>query len=246
MSDDGGVSVLKEHEAYVVTSWDDASKLDLKLADLLENYGIKGTFFVTTGDVGSEISLDDLRYLSEIHEVGAHTITHPYLTNLSLDAARKEILDSGKFLSEKLELPLDRMPFAYPYGRYSREHVEIVKSGGYCCARTTEPFHIDNPSNLYEMGVTVWTYPHAFKDLRGFLRVAKILPGIMGNPMGLKKWDSLAIKLFDVVRLRGGVFHLFGHSHQIEEKGLWNSLSDVLNYLAYHKDVIYSTLSGVL
>ena len=228
---------------YVVTSWDDITKLDLKLADLLENYGIKGTFFVITGEVGSKISLDDLGYLSEAHEVGAHTITHPHLPKLSLDAARKEVLDSGQFLSEKLDLPLDRMPFAYPYGEYSREHIILVKSAGYCCARTTEPFHINYPSNLYEMGVSVWAYPHAFQNLRGFLRVAKILPRILGNPMDLKKWDTLAKKLFDVVRLRGGTFHLFGHTHQIEEKDLWDRLRDVLNYLAYYKEVVYVTLS---
>jgi len=246
LNDDGGVSAVNEQVAYVVTSWDDTSKLDLKLANLLDNYGIKGTFFVTTGDVGSKISLDDLRYLSETHEVGAHTVTHPYLTRLALDSARKEILDSGKFLSDKLDLPLYKMPFAYPYGEYSEGHVDLVKSGGYCCARTTEPFHIDSPSNLYEIGVSVWAYPHAFKDLRGFLRLANIFPGIIGNPMDLKKWDTLAKKLFDVVRLKGGVFHLFGHSHQIEEKGLWNPLSNVLNHIGYCKDVIYSTMCGVL
>ena len=33
---------------YVTTSWDDGHSLDMKLYNLLEEYGLKGTFYITT------------------------------------------------------------------------------------------------------------------------------------------------------------------------------------------------------
>jgi peptidoglycan/xylan/chitin deacetylase (PgdA/CDA1 family) len=233
---------LEERKTYVITSWDDTTKLDLKLADLLEKYNIKGTFFVTTGWVGSKIGVDDLRHLSEAHEIGAHTISHPHLRKLSLADAEKEISKSGQFLSEKLDVPLYKMPFAYPYGEYSDEHVGLVKSAGYCCARTTKPFHIEQPYNLYEMGVSVWVYPHAFSDLIGIFRVARMLPGVLTNPAHVKKWGYLARHLFDMTMKKGGVFHLFGHAQQIDENNDWCNLDEVLNYIGLHKTVTYVTL----
>jgi len=37
----------------------------------------------------------------------------------------------------------------------------------------------------------------------------------------------------------GGIFHLWGHSWEIEKYGLWNELEKVLQMLAFKKDIAY-------
>ncbi|MFC5970128.1 polysaccharide deacetylase family protein [Halomarina salina] len=61
----------------------------------------------------SETGLRDLDDAGMV--VGAHTVTHPVLSRLSVAAQRREIRDSFDRLEEVVG-PLDVRPFAYPYG----------------------------------------------------------------------------------------------------------------------------------
>lgn len=68
-------------ELIVTTSWDDGSYLDLRLSSLLDKYGIKGTFYISPYYEYRERSLteNEIILLSKRGEIGAHTLTHPYL-----------------------------------------------------------------------------------------------------------------------------------------------------------------------
>lgn len=72
-------------------------------------------------------------------EIGAHTLTHPILACLALDAARREITDSGRALAATIARPV-RL-FAYPNGRpgtdFGPEHEQLVRDAGYAAALTT-------------------------------------------------------------------------------------------------------------
>ena len=72
-------------------------------------------------------------------EIGAHTVTHPILSNTAPDAARSEIEDSGRRLAEIVRHPV--RIFAYPNGKpgvdYRSEHVQMVRDAGYATAVTT-------------------------------------------------------------------------------------------------------------
>lgn len=72
-------------------------------------------------------------------EIGAHTVTHPILARIPLDAARQEILRSRQRLSEITGKPVHS--FAYPNGKpghdYRREHVGLVKEAGFEIAVST-------------------------------------------------------------------------------------------------------------
>ena len=71
-----------------IISFDDGVKEDLHSVELLERYGLKGTFFVTIGGIGSQISINDICHIAEVHEIGSHTITHPQLTEIPISSAR--------------------------------------------------------------------------------------------------------------------------------------------------------------
>jgi len=63
------------------------------------------------------------------HEIGAHTLTHPLLTKLSLDEARREIIDSKKMLEDIFGQPIRH--FCYPYGGRNEALAEMVREAGY-------------------------------------------------------------------------------------------------------------------
>jgi len=82
---------MESNRAIVTTSWDDGHKLDLKVARLLEKYGIKGTFYVSTFYLKDRLTNDNIREIDNFHEIRAHTLSHVTLTSVSFERAKKEI-----------------------------------------------------------------------------------------------------------------------------------------------------------
>jgi peptidoglycan/xylan/chitin deacetylase (PgdA/CDA1 family) len=66
---------------------------------------------------------------SELVTLGAHTLTHPFLSRLPRDAARAEIEDSRVLLSEMSGQDVRLMSF--PYGDYNQEVAAMCRTAGY-------------------------------------------------------------------------------------------------------------------
>ena len=88
----------------VTTSWDDGLLLDRKIADLLLKFGLKGTFYVSPNNrefpKNKLLTRTDIVSLSKNFEIGAHTLTHPALTEINADEAKKEIIKSKRYLEK--------------------------------------------------------------------------------------------------------------------------------------------------
>ena len=61
----------------------------------------------------------------------------------------------------------------------------------------------------------------------------------LDNMALLGNWLELGKRLFDSVLQNGGVWHLYGHSWEIDELGLWNELEEILDYISKRKEVLY-------
>ncbi len=218
---------------FVTTSWDDGHKLDVRLAALLKKYGIKGTFYIAPKDyeAASEERLTEtqIKTLSESFEIGAHTMTHAHLTKLSDSEAKKEIEDSKHHLESVTGKLVTA--FCYPRGEYRKKHVEMVRGAGFVYARTVERNSMALNDPPLEARTTVNTYNH-YSDL--------------SNIVYNFQWDTLAKARFDEVLANGGVFHLWGHSWEIEEHNDWEKLEDVLAYIAHKEKVKYVTNSELI
>lgn len=85
------------------------------------------------------LSWEEIKEMSENNiDFGAHTITHPILTRMSLEEARSEILESKRIIEEKTGKPVTT--FAYPNGDISNFNdaiKRILKDGGFQYACTT-------------------------------------------------------------------------------------------------------------
>ena len=91
-------------KVIVTTSWDDGHQLDLRLAQLLQDAGLKGTFYISPGNrelpERDRLNSQQVSDLSSAFEIGAHTLTHPRLPKVSLVDARREIAGSKVALEE--------------------------------------------------------------------------------------------------------------------------------------------------
>lgn len=230
--------------AIVTTSWDDGHVLDVRLAELLAARGIGGTFYVAPENVEFP-ARDRLRpaALGELaghFEIGGHTLTHRRLTTLSQAEADAEIRDGKTRLEEITRRPVTS--FCYPGGRYRAEHVPLLKNAGFRCARTVRRLSTGPIADPFSMHTTVQARPHP----RDWPRVAALSGYRPARTLRCTDWAALAVELFDRVRAGGGVFHLWGHSWEIDRLGQWDRLIRVLDHIAGHPEVSYTTNGGLL
>ncbi|MEO8428853.1 MAG: polysaccharide deacetylase family protein [Verrucomicrobiota bacterium] len=75
-------------------------------------------------------------------EIGAHTVNHPFLSDLPVTGQRVEIQESRRILRELTGRPVPY--FAYPSTDYSRETINLVKNAGYVAAFALAPRRISH------------------------------------------------------------------------------------------------------
>jgi len=223
----------------VTTSWDDGHPLDLKLAELLKKYNIKGTFYIPLSNPEMEgLNEKDIQILAKDFEIGAHTLTHVDLTTISLKEARKEINESKKLLEEITNEEVKM--FCYPKGHYNRQIINLVKETGFMGARTVECFRLEMPRNPYRMWTTIHVHPSSIRKNLGNCMHNKNIRGLFSFLKNFgKSWKDLARYYFDCVYKHGGVFHLWGHSWEIEKFGLWDELEEIFEYISNKEKVNY-------
>jgi peptidoglycan/xylan/chitin deacetylase (PgdA/CDA1 family) len=118
-------------------------------------------------DSGKELILswDEVREMNHGGiAIGAHTVTHPVLTKLLPEQAKREIIESRKIIEEKIGQPVT--VFSYPGGKFSDKTASLLKDNGFRCALTSVPSMTTSKSNPYELGRIIggWTYT-VFKAL---------------------------------------------------------------------------------
>lgn len=234
----------------VTTSWDDGDILDLKLSSLLDEFRIKGTFYITKKYRPQRLSEAEIKELSARHEIGAHTLTHVDLSKSSAEVQREEINGSKSWLESVTGNPVKM--FCYPAGRVGADSEAIVRDSGFAGARTTELGSISNAADPFMMPTTIHIYPFPLrkKDASSlywrklFQPYAERAPAFkkLGVPLSaFRSWEALACAAFDIARKKGDTFHLWGHSWEVEKYGMWNELRRVLAYIAGRTDCQYRT-----
>lgn len=217
--------------AVCTTSWDDGYPLDLRVADLLAKYGLTGTFYIPKKSPHEVMSAQETRQLSETFEVGAHTINHVVLTDVPEEAAEREIRESKKLLEDLTGRPCDA--FCFPKGRFRRSHLEMLGRAGFCFARTVELLSTRFP--VRERGMYVIPTTVQAVSLSASVLARNCAKRLAWRNMAnvilharSRDWTQTAHSFLQVVAQYGGVFHLWGHSWEIEERQQWPQFESVL------------------
>jgi hypothetical protein len=222
-------------------SWDDGHPLDMRVADLMLRHGLRGTFYVPrTAERGTMIEAQ-IRELSNVFDVGAHTLGHVVLTRTSDRQAYLEIAGAKHWIEDVTGRPCPL--FCPPGGRYAERHLRMIERAGYRAIRTVELLSLDWPRRagaLLAMPTTVQAWSH---DARSYVQNA-VKRGALRNLWRYVAygravdWPALSHMLVAETLLRGGVFHLWAHSWEIDEAGAWQRLDDVLRFLGEQRDAM--------
>ena len=100
------------------------------------------------------LDLDGLAQLAAVGgvEIGAHTVTHPRLTDTSLDEQRYEVEESKRRLEEALSTRISepRCPHG-SVGDYSENTIGVVAKAGYAGAFTAREGVVTTASRPFEL-----------------------------------------------------------------------------------------------
>ncbi len=145
-------------ERRIILTFDDGYRNAFERGmPLLERSGFKAVQYIVSGRLGGtndwdlakgippEPLMDEAQikdWLGAGHQIGAHTMTHPVLTQVPVQRAREEIIASKKLLEDRFGIRIDH--FCYPYGKLNAAVVDIVREAGFKTATSTR-FGINTP-----------------------------------------------------------------------------------------------------
>lgn len=203
----------------ILISSDDGSVEDLKVAELLNKYDLKGSFYIAPFYARSGMTMLNVRQIRELgekHEIASHTLTHPLLTQIESRKAKSEIEIGKKELETLLGKKVTK--FAYPRGYFNENLKRLVQEAGFEEARTMKLGVTDRTGyDSYEIPVTVHIYPRP--------------------EYGGKITESIK-KLFNEAREKGdkGYFHLVMHGWEVQRFNLWYDLEEILKHIYAYKN----------
>lgn len=189
--------------------------MDYKIMELLTKYKLPGTFYIPTN---CGLSYDDIRgYLLADFEVGGHTTSHPSDMKLLNDQDLfSEINDNKAFLEDAALQPITK--FCYPRGRYDERTIEVLKKVGYTHARTTVVLETAPADNNYRTHTAIHVYQR--------------------KEYGDQDWKAAAISMVEQAAENDGIFHIWGHSWEIERDRNWNKLDTFFQWLTDNYEII--------
>ena len=240
---DRRIEKARTQRAIFVTSWDDGHPLDLRLAEVLHRHGFPATFFVPGRNRDNRdrepgqpdrpvVSASQLRVLGSTFEIGSHTLDHCYLNEVGDREAERQIVEGKAVIEDILGEPVSG--FCYPGGQLRAKHRRMVREAGFVYARTIANLNSSSYFDRCAIPTTMQFYPHSsatlvsnyvrfgqWRERSGLLRV------VLHNTSLISRLRAA----LDYVCERGGIFHLWGHSWEIEEFGGWALLDEFLGYV---------------
>src|SRR5215470_6096285 len=105
----------------MTTSWDDGHPLDFRIAELLDRYGLTGTFYVPRQAETKVMSTTQIQELSRRFEIGAHTLDHVRLHDVGEAEARRQMIASRTWV-ENITGKACKV-FCFPGGEFHRKQL---------------------------------------------------------------------------------------------------------------------------
>ena len=208
-------------------SYDDGVKADKRLLELFKKYGLKGTFNLNSLLFGVDEwhgRMDEEQTYKTFcncqHEIGLHGARHAFLDKVPLPEAVNEIVQNRVYLEGKFNRIV--RGFAYPYGAYSDEILNILPQLGVTYARTTQATNtFDVPRNFLKWNPTCHHGDPALAEL------AKKF--VTSSPCNEKKHRE------------PWLFFVWGHSFEFEENGNWEIIQNFARNVSGKSDIWYAT-----
>lgn len=230
---------MRDWKKALTFSYDDGVTQDKRLIELLNKYGMKGTFNLNSELLGREdyliregvrvshIKVDpgEVREIYAGHEIAAHTLTHPNLAEVNDD---REIVEQVERDRENLSrmAGYEVVGMAYPGGgvNYTPHVARLVEQcTGIRYARTTvASYDFHRQENLYEFRPTVY---HVMEPERLF---------------------ELGKRFLELEPPERRIFYVWGHSYEFDVRNAWGQFESFLEMMSGRDDILYGTNREVL
>ncbi len=215
----------------VTFSFDDGVREDVPFIELLNKYGLKGTFNLNSGLAdekhrwvykGSDVihlNKSEMLDLYKGHEVAVHTLTHPFLEKLDEEKIYEQVYQDKCNLEDWYGEEVVGM--AYPYGTYDDRVLEVLKRCGIKYARTTKTTPEFTPqSDLLQFKTSCcFTSP----DLHS------IIDRFLASESEQKQ-----------------VLYIWGHTYQLGVDMSWADFEEVCKRLSSVKGLVFETNKDAL
>ncbi len=140
-------------EPAVCITFDDGCETDLiAAAPVLREFGFHATFYLTAGYLGQPGYLNpaQVRQLDgQGFEIGCHSMTHPYLSDLSQSELRHEILDAKALIEDIAGHAIHH--FSCPGGRFDERTLQVARDAGFATVANSRFYANSSSSNPYEL-----------------------------------------------------------------------------------------------
>ena len=224
----------------ITFSYDDGVTQDIRLIEILNKYGLKATFNINSGCFSHRGVLgiqgvlvdnikhkpEDIKYIYEGHEVAAHTINHPKLTDIEDEKEIIRQVEQDRVnLSELVGYEVKGM--AYPCGAPNCDDriAKIIK---------------ENTGIEYARSFNVTKSFEPFKDLYQY-------EGTMSH---CENWDSffeIGKKFLEVETETPKVLYIWGHAFELDvDPKRWEIFEEFCKMISNKDDVFYGTNLEVL
>lgn len=204
-------------------SYDDGQIHDIRLIEIMNRYGIKGTFNLNSGyffengkGFRGEKTIEEAREIYKGHEIAVHGLTHPFTSELNEQEILLEVWEDRKNLEKAFGGIVRGM--AYPFGCFNDKTVNVLKTAGIAYSRTTiATKSFDIPEDWLRMQVTCHHYePELMTLAKRFIEE----DGRWGRP---------------------SLFYVWGHSYEFARNDDWNVIEDFCKYTGGRDNVWYAT-----
>ncbi len=207
-------------------SYDDGVLQDIRFVQLLNKYNLKGTFNLNSklmerefewthenGLIIKRLSKDIASNLYSGHEIASHTLTHPYMDNLT----ENEIIHELQTDKDNLEKLFDSkiMGFAVPFDFYSELIEECVKKCGFEYARISEETHLYTPATDF------------YKLKAGIFHLNPNLDSYIDN--FLSTIEELAF------------CQIAGHSYDLDTENMWDKIEAIFKKVSADNNILPMT-----
>jgi len=143
---------------------------------ILKEKKIPFILFVSTREVGvfNYMNWEQIKNISkeDFVEIGNHSHSHEYLVDENNEIIRNDIITSIEIFKEKLGRNSEF--FSYPFGEYSLDFKNIIKSQGFKYAFGQHSGVIDETKNFYEL--PRFPINEKYGELKRFKSLTKTLP----------------------------------------------------------------------
>jgi peptidoglycan/xylan/chitin deacetylase (PgdA/CDA1 family) len=138
----------------VCITFDDGCETDLiAAAPVLSAAGFHATFYVTAGFLGTSgyLNRNQLRELDALgFEIGCHSMTHSYLSDLAEPELKREIVDAKFEIEQMLGHTIEH--FSCPGGRYDGRTLEMARRAGFRSVANSRSHANSCATSRYELG----------------------------------------------------------------------------------------------